>query len=200
MKEVFLRNRGAALTAIDEDGETALRSYPIGAVLRVKLTQPRSLPHHNFFFAFLEEVYLGWPFETHPFQPDDSEHLRAWLTVKAGYMQMMEFEVPDGPTVSAAIKVAKGVVFQFSGGRPIWFKVVGHKIFAAWPKSIKFTKMDEKEFIEFTTKVFDLIWSEVGIDVEEHYREWQNKNGSLQVVPARSAEKPDGQSAGLYFS
>lgn len=198
MKEVFLRKSGVKLEAVDEHGEETLRTYPDGVVLRVKLTQPRSSASHRFFFAFLNEVYLNWP-ETHPFRPDDMEHLRAWLTVKVGHMQLMEFDLPDGIMAREAVRVARAAIFEFSGGRPIWFKIINNKIFAAWPKSIEFHKMDEREFCGFTDAIFSLIYQETGLDVEEHYREWKDKHGSLQMAPARQKEEPDAKPAGLYI-
>lgn len=200
VKTAFLRNKVDCLVPAEESGEEALRSYPEDALLRVQIYQPRSIPHHNFFFAFIAEVYDAWP-DIHPFQPDNSEHLRAWLTVKAGYLEMFEWDFVGLPTttIHASLNVCRALIKARAGDRATWFKIIGTKIYAAWPKSIKFEKMDEDEFKRFTTIVFALIYSEVGIDVDDYYGEWQNKHGGLQVAPTRKAEDFNSRSAGLYF-
>lgn len=198
MKEAFLVNKLNSLAAASEDAVEALKAFPENVVLRVKITQPRSMPHHKFFFAFLNEVFQNWP-EDHPFRPNDEEHLRAWLTVKAGWLEMMEYVVPTTAEAHRAIKIAKAIIYKFSGGRPIWFKLIGSQIYAAWPKSIKFEKMDEEEFKRFTTAIFTLIYAETSMDVEEHYERWQSENGGLSVAPTREKEESDQSPESPYF-
>lgn len=40
-----------ALEPMDDSGADALRSLPVGATVKVKLSRPRSLPHHRWFWA-----------------------------------------------------------------------------------------------------------------------------------------------------
>jgi hypothetical protein len=198
MKEVFLVNRLDALVPASEEAETALRSYPLGAQLRVKITQRRSLPHHNFYWAFIGETLLHWP-AGHGHKPRDDRHLHSWLAVKAGFFEHVEF-VATGMTeaqILFSLRMARVLVEKLSGGRPYWPKIEGQEISFAWPMSIRFERMDEEEFKRFTTAVFTVIYSEVGIDVDDYYEAWQKKHGALKVKPER---KPRPEENGLYFS
>jgi hypothetical protein len=190
MKELFFRNAGKALIPADASGEEALAAYPLNVILRVKVVQPRSTPHHRFFFAFLNEVFANWP-EMHVFQPRDADYMRGWLLVKAGFAETLEYdwivESYDGRRQAAGL--LKIAVEKFSGGKPFWVKISGTHIIAAWPQSIAFDKMDETEFQRVSSLVFAVVYAETGLDVEEHYAEWQSKNGSLQVAPTRRAQE-----------
>lgn len=191
MKELFLTNTGKALVPAEETGEEALAAYPKGVTLRVKITQPRSNPHNNFFFAFLREVFEAWP-STHAFQPRDyQDHLRAWLLVRAGFMESIEVDWPENKMQAVqAATMLKAVVARFSKGKPFWVKIVGLKVVAAWPLSIAFENMDEEEFKRVTTIIFSVVYAECGVDVDEYYERWQSKNGSLSVAPTRRSEEP----------
>ena len=186
MKDLFLRKVGQTLVPVNELGEEGLASYPDQVLLRVKITQPRLLPHHRFFFAFLDEVFEHWP-DTHKFQPTDADyHLRAWLLVKAGFSHRFVSEpFKDSRITQKALVLLKGFVQQLTGGKPVWFKQVGETIEAQWPRSISFTNMDEEEFRRVTSVVFAVIYGETGMDVDEYYERWKIKEGSLQVAPTR---------------
>ena len=55
------------------------------------LDDERSTKRHRAFFGFNGHVFDHWPegavYEDDPFQPIDSEHLRAWLLTKANHQQ-----------------------------------------------------------------------------------------------------------------
>lgn len=191
MKELFLTCTGKALVPANEEGEEALGSYPKGAILRVRITQPRSNPHNNFFFAFLREAFEAWP-STHRFQPRDyQDHLRAWLLVRAGFSEQVEVDWPENAWQSVqAANMLKAVVAKFSGGRPFWVKTIGLKVVAAWPVSIAFENMDEEYFRRVTTIIFSVIYAETGLDVDEYYSRWQEKNSELSIRPTRHTEEP----------
>lgn len=195
-KELFLINRGDALVPASEAAEEGLRAYPLGAQLRVKITQKRSLPHHNFYWAFMTEAQVSWP-DDHGFQPRDEKHLHAFAAVRCNFHEMMEWEVPSRELANAIVAVAKAIVTKLAGGRPVWWKYAGKMLYAAWPRSIAFDKMDEDDFKDFTRIIFTWIYSETGIDVEEYYERWQEKNGKLNVKPERERSKAE---SGLYFS
>jgi hypothetical protein len=197
MKEVFLAVQKSALVAVNEDGEEALAGYPAGTVVRVRISQTRSNPHNNFFFAFLKEVFSNWP-ETHKFQPKDyNDHLRAWLLVKGGFSEIFESELmPDLKTAGLAAMLLTAMLKRFTKGKPVWMKIEGRKISAAWPQSIAFDKMDEEEFKRVTTIIFAVIYAETGMKVEEYYDEWQIKHGRLPMAPTRIQKEPDPEAAG----
>ena len=83
----------------------------------------RSTPDHRRFFARIHAAFHHWP-EAHEFQPDDAEHLRAWLLCKAGYRDVttIPVEYADSEpallrlvtlTVEGAVKAAKGGQIEF---------------------------------------------------------------------------------------
>jgi hypothetical protein len=187
MKDVFLRRVGRSLVPTNAEGEAALESYPSGAVVRAKLTQERSLPHHKFFFAFLREVFENWP-KTYKIQPPDEDWLRSWLLVMAGvkHSWSIAWDVL-GPNPLIVIQILKPMLRQITS-KPIFWSVNPKEgmVEADWAKSIAFHKMEEDEFKETTTRIFDVIYAEVGMDVEEHYKAWQKENGKLKIEPRRT--------------
>ncbi len=196
-KEIFLINRGDALIPNSEDAEEALRSYPFGVQLRVKVTQTRSLPHHRFYWAFLAHVFPHWP-EHHKHPLRDEDHLHAWLAVYVDWCEEFTSELmPDLKTAGLAATMVIAFVKKISGDKPFWLRIDGNKVTARWPKSIAFSRMDEEEFKRFTTRVFTAIYEKVGIDIDEYYEKWQDSHGALKVVPERNKSPVE---QGLYFS
>lgn len=137
----------------------------------VVLTKGRSLPDHRRFFALVAKAYENWP-EHHDFQPENSEHLRSWLTCKAGYRESTPIHMPDMATdrmrdlfrlsIEAAITAAGGVAF-----------VVPYRdvVAVVRPKSIAWDKIDQREFSKLRDAVSDVIEAETGIKVEDLMRE-----------------------------
>ncbi len=199
MKEVFLAVQKSALVAVEEDGEEALAGYAPGTVVRVKIIQPRSNPHHNFFFAFLKEVYQQWPGE-HGFKPMNYQnHLRAWLLVRAGFYEEITLEPASREEAEFTVRALRLVDRAFSNGRPFWSRIIGGKIIVRWPISIAFEKIDEEDFRRVTTLVFAAIYGETGMDVDDYYERWQVKHGRLPMAPSRSTEKFDAEAKGNSF-
>lgn len=137
----------------------------------VVLTKGRSLPDHRRFFALVAKAFENWP-EHHDFQPENSEHLRSWLTCKAGYRESTPIHMPDMATdrmrdlfrlsIEAAIAAAGGVAF-----------VVPYRdvVAVVRPKSIAWDKIDQREFSKLRDAVSDVIEAETGIKVEDLMRE-----------------------------
>lgn len=137
----------------------------------VVLTKHRSSPDHRRFFAVISAAFENWP-ETHDYQPESREHLRAWLTCKAGYREATPVMLPDDATetmrvlfrlsIEAAINAAGGVAF-----------VVPYRdsVAVIRPKSIAWDKVAQKEFNAIRDAVEDVIRSETGLDPEILLRE-----------------------------
>ena len=135
------------------------------------LTKGRSLPDHRRFFALIERAFENWP-EGHEFQPESREHLRAWLTCKAGYRESTPIHMPDMATdrmrdlfrlsIEAAISAAGGAAF-----------VVPYRdvVAVVRPKSIAWDKIDQREFSKLRDAVSDVIETETGIKVDHLMRE-----------------------------
>lgn len=135
------------------------------------LTKGRSLSDHRRFFALIHAAFHQWP-EAHSFQPDNSEHLRAWLTCKAGHRNTTELHLPAEATedmrrlfqfgTECAIRAAGGVGF-----------VVPYRdsLVVISPKSIAWDTIGQKEFGAFRDAVSDVIETETGIKVDDLLRE-----------------------------
>ncbi len=189
LKDVFLINRGDALVPASPHGEEVLAQYPLGASIRAKLTRERQLPHHNFYWAFISHVLVNWP-EEHELNVTgrDEKFLHAWMAVRAGWYETTGFEPPAGADEIAlrfAVRVARRMVIELAGDKPVWSKVINGMIEFRWPKSIAFKKMKQDEFSLFTTDVFTKIYAETGIDVDDYYSNWAKHNKKLEHPPFR---------------
>ncbi len=131
------------------------------------LTKGRSLPDHRRFFALIKAAFEQWP-DGHDFTPESSEHLRAWLTCKAGYRESTPIHMPDMATdrmrdlfrlsIEAAITAAGSVAF-----------VVPYRdvVAVVRPKSIAWDKIDQREFSQLRDAVSDVIEAEIGVSVDK---------------------------------
>lgn len=133
----------------------------------VVLTKHRSGPDHRRFFAVIKAAFHHWP-SGHEFTPDSPEHLRAWLTCRAGYRDSTPIYLPDDATetmrvlfrlgIEAAIRAANGYAFV----TPYRDAVAVHT-----PKSIAWDKLNQKDFGALRTAVEDVIKAETGLDAEQ---------------------------------
>lgn len=135
------------------------------------LTKGRSLSDHRRFFALIHAAYQQWP-ESHDFQPRSSEHLRAWLTAKAGWRDTTQIDLPEESTesmkrlfalsIEAAIKASGGTAF-----------VVPYRdcVAVVTPRSIAWDKIDQKEFGKLRDGVTDLIEAVVGVTADQLLKE-----------------------------
>lgn len=138
------------------------------------LHRARSLPDHRRLFGLIAAAFDTWP-EQHAFRPDDAEHLRAWLTAKAGYRETTAISIPHLATaearaafvdaIEAAIRAAGGVAF-----------VVPHRDVVAVirPKSIAWAKLGQAEFGQIRDAISDVIERELGVSADALLRERAN--------------------------
>lgn len=129
---------------------------------------------HRRLFGLIGAAFHQWP-ESHEFQPDDAEHLRAWLLCKAGYRTVTTIPVEyaeDQPamlklvmlTVEAAIKAAKGHAFVRPHGSAI---AVFH------PKSLSNAAADRQTFGRVREAVEEVIAAETGLSAEQLLKEME---------------------------
>tara|TARA_Y100000310_G_scaffold83131_1_gene79809 strand:+ start:3014 stop:3448 length:435 start_codon:yes stop_codon:yes gene_type:complete len=55
--DIYCRAVLGTLRPADAEAEEALASIPNNTMVRVKVTRPRSVPHHRLFFGLLKKVY-----------------------------------------------------------------------------------------------------------------------------------------------
>ncbi len=128
----------------------------------------RSIPDHRRLFALIKQAFDNWP-EAHEFTPESPEHLRAWLTCKAGWRKSTPIQFGSKTdqslmvlAMTAAIKAAGGNAFVTPHG-------TGVAVIA--PRSMCFKGMGQQEFGLLRDAITDIIRAETGIDAESVSRE-----------------------------
>lgn len=132
-------------------------------------TKPRSGADHRRFFGVINAAFHQWP-ETHSFQPDDAEALRAWLLCSAGYREVVSipFESDDPAlsrlavlAVEGALKAARSHAFVRPHGG-------GLAVFTA--KSIAWEKLGQRQFVEVREAVEAEIEKAIGVKCDDLLR------------------------------
>lgn len=133
-------------------------------------TAPRSSADHRRFFGVLAAVFHHWP-EGHEFQPDDAEHLRKWLLIKAGYrdVTMVPIETDAPAVMRAIVPIVEGAVRAANGHA--FIKPHGHGIAVFRAKSIAWDKLDQKAFNRVRDAVQEVIRAETGLEPETLLKE-----------------------------
>jgi hypothetical protein len=131
----------------------------------------RSPADHRRFFGVIRAAYLHWP-ESHEFQPEDPEHLRAWLLCRAGYKSVTEIPFEESwpeamqrlamLTAEQVLRAAKSHAFvrPHPGG-----------LFVFSPKSLAWESLGQKEFGQIRESVEEVIKCETGREASELLRE-----------------------------
>jgi hypothetical protein len=126
---------------------------------------PRSSDDHRRFFGLVSAAFEQWP-DGFEFQPDNAEHLRAWLLCKAGHRNttMVDTDEPASAVlvVEAAFKAAGAYAFVRPYGD-------GLAVYA--PKSIKFEQADQKKFNPIRDAVSEIIEQIVGVPIDQLLKE-----------------------------
>ena len=136
-----------------------------------KLTEhskARSPADHRRFFKLIGATYHHWP-ESSEFQPDNAEHLRAYLLCKAGYRDVTTIPVEFGEdqpvlmrlvalAAEAAVKAAKGFAF---------IRPHGQALAVFFAKSIAWDKLDQKHFNKIRDAVEEVIEAETGMKPDD---------------------------------
>lgn len=123
----------------------------------------RSLPQHRRLFGLVRAAFMHWP-DSADFRPQNEEHLRKYLTAKAGHytVQTIEFgHMPHGTIKSiaeAAIAAAGAYAFV---------KAVSGKLIIYTPDSIAFDKLSHKAACRLFDEIGAVIETEIGIKADE---------------------------------
>ncbi len=156
-----------------EDEHKRLKEKHGNAVLRIEVKLPRSAPHHRLFFAAISEAFNQWP-ESHSFQPDNSEHLRAWLLVKAGYREKPLATRIEGDVPSASLMadfVERVVAVTMGTGKYGFAVVHGEHLIVLTPRSIAWEELEQNDFNVVSQKVSDVLKAEVNMSLDDFKRE-----------------------------
>jgi len=131
------------------------------------LTKARSLPDHRRFFALIRAAFMHWPAD-HDFTPDSEEHLRRWLTCKAGYRESIPILLPenaDAATLHMFQMAIEATIAACDGEGFVVPYRSGVAIIKA--KSIAWDKLGQKEFAEVRNAVEDVIKAETGFEADK---------------------------------
>jgi len=134
------------------------------------MSKPRSIDQHRRFFAVIKATHDQWP-ESHPFQPDNTEHLRSWLLVRAGHHTVKTFHLDgDGDEFARLIPVIVATMLN----KHAWCRAHGQELHVCVPESIAFDKLDHKAFCILNDNVDEVIRIETGLDPDRLLRETES--------------------------
>ena len=126
--------------------------------------KPRSNDHHRRFFGLVRAVFHHWP-EALEFQPDNEEHLRAYLLVKAKHRTIKTFYLSDENIADECARVVP-IVSAMMLHRYCWAWSDGNAIHVAAPESTAFDKLPHLKACAVYTAVEDFLRT-IGIDPEK---------------------------------
>jgi hypothetical protein len=126
--------------------------------------EPRSVDQHRRFFGLVRALYHHWP-EAQDFQPDNEEHLRAFLLVKAKHRSIKEF-YPETKGVAADFAKMLPIVAAMMLHRYCWAWAEGDAVKVAAPESLAFDKLPHKKACQVLNDVEDYVRN-IGMDPNE---------------------------------
>ena len=136
----------------------------------LKEGKSRSSDQHRRYFAMIRRAFDNWP-ENHEFGPDNPEHLRKYLQVKAGYRSVIEIPIKRLDKRSIEMATAAAEVAMRLHSDYCW--VIKHKgsLMVLASKSIKFDTMSHGEFCGLNDHVAEIIEAEIGIKIDDLMKE-----------------------------
>lgn len=128
-----------------------------------KNAKPRSVPQHRRFFALIKAAMYHWP-ESHGFKPTSEDHLRKWLTAKAGHRTIQTIDT-EGMSVAQATAAISAQVGK-SGPWTIHCHA-GTRFYSITPDSIDFDSLPHLAACALFDDVAEIIEVETGIRCDE---------------------------------
>jgi len=164
----WIRRIGDVLHPVGPCDKAAMAEMLEGLTIEAKVAIPRSHDHHRFFFAAIAEAYANWP-EGHEFNPQSSEHLRAWLLCKAGYRDTTTHHLED---VKLADTMCEVINKSLDHCESYGFAVFSNStVYVLKPKSIAWAKLDQKQFNEISNEVSLVLLNETKLSLDDYKKE-----------------------------
>lgn len=141
-----------------------------GVVLEQPKTKARSSPQHRRFFALCAAAFASWPEGHNQFRPKNAEHLRHWLTMRAGKFtikQTARIESTD-PDKLYALFCA---FLRHSDDDNLFLDLDGNLLVEMKADSISYDNMDQAAFNELSNTVAEIVEAEIGVSAEKLLRE-----------------------------
>lgn len=124
----------------------------------------RSQPSHNLLFAVIDEAFKVWP-DNHPFQPEDKEHLRAYLLVKARHFDKIDIKCKSTDAVGLGTQI-NVLIREFSDGKAPLIHAYPWGVRVFKPRSISYAAADRKVFNAVSETVYEIIETTLGVPIE----------------------------------
>ena len=128
---------------------------------------PRNYERHKALFGLLRPAFYYWPDpDVVEFRPNDTEHLRSWLLVKAKWCEHEDLKI-SGQSKKYAMIMAMAFMNRKRAKAAVDFEELPDGIRAYWPKSVAYTKCSESQFIKVINDVTEIVESIIGVDVKQ---------------------------------
>lgn len=136
----------------------------------------RSVPAHRRLFGAIGKAFHHWP-EAIEFVPRDPEHLRAYILVKIGHIDIAGIPAPEGcsknPALMALFRLAVEGTAQALAGKAGYYEIrvsaAGVEIIT--PRSIDFRTVTRKQFGPIQDAVDAFIELTIGVKIDRLLRE-----------------------------
>lgn len=131
------------------------------------MSKPRSLDQHRRLFALIAAAFDQWP-HAHPFRPENAEHLRAWLLVRARHCIVNTYYLNDEAGEHAKLfpLIAASMFRQWC-----WAKSDGNALHICMPASIAFDKLSHADACRIFDDVGAVIEGIFGVEPDQLLKE-----------------------------
>lgn len=149
-----------------------LNSLKPNMVYKVKFVSPRSNRHQGLFFAAIKSAFDNWP-ENHEFKPENEEHLRQFLEIKAGYRTALTVSLDTSEHKQGFFAALTGAIAhaQAQGSKDsqkyVFIMSTAEKVFVVYANSISYSKLDQSEFNNVSNKVSDVLKEHTGLSLDD---------------------------------
>lgn len=177
MPEILIRRVGRAMLPANAEAEGKLMKLPEGRPLKTKIHLPRSTPAHRMFFAVISAAAVHWPHSAEPEPDGDAELLRAWLLIRAGHCDRIDFPFPDDEAARQMViaSVSDLVNRLRTRGEYPFIRTgetkLGSVVRVFISRSMDFENLDEAGFIPIREHIYGDIEAIVGVRVDDLVRE-----------------------------
>jgi hypothetical protein len=131
--------------------------------------QQRSQAAHNHLFAIITAAEKLWPAD-HPFQPEDAEHLRSYLLVKARHFDKLDVKCKNADAIGLRMQL-DAIIRAFCDGKPPLMHSYSWGIRIFKPRSISYAAADRKVFNAVSETVFEILEVTLGVKIEDLRRD-----------------------------
>lgn len=116
------------------------------------------------FRSIVRRAFDNWP-ETHPFRPENEDHLYGWLLIEVGYSECQEVETDDIDLAKAVVKA----IFAISQREIHCMRIYGTPtgVRVCVPQSAAYQNAGKRKFEQMRAAVYEVIETTLGVKIEE---------------------------------